>query len=39
MRIVVMVVLVDGVYFSIEDEVFYKYCEVLGLKVKVLEVL
>lgn len=39
MRMAVMVAIADGDYSSFEDEVLFRYCQSLGLKTEVLEVL
>ena len=39
MRMAVMVAIADGAYSSCEDEILFQYCQALGLKTEVLEVL
>jgi tellurite resistance protein len=39
MRMAVMVAIADGVYSFGEDEILFRYCQALGLKTEVLEVL
>jgi tellurite resistance protein len=39
MRMAVMVAIADGVYSFCEDEILFRYCQTLGLKTEVLEVL
>ncbi|PSB27197.1 DUF533 domain-containing protein [Stenomitos frigidus] len=39
MRMAVMVAIADGVYSFCEDELLFRYCQALGLKTEVLEVL
>lgn len=39
MRMAVMVAIADGVYSFCEDEILFRYCQALGLKTEVLEVL
>lgn len=39
LRMAVMVAIADGVYSFCEDEILFRYCQSLGLKTEVLEVL